>query len=288
MTEKELLTKLKEFQGIKPNSDWANWLLSNILSQKKEQVLIKPRITLASFSFIRHYQKALIPSVLILILASTFVFAQNTLPGNPLYAIKTTTQNIKIALAPQSSKPVVRMQIAKERLEDISKVTDQAQAIALMSQNIKNDLKNIPQELKTIPKKQVALKASQQVQEKTQELSNMVNQTNLDTKDKEELAQTVQETQNQVLALILETTEKINQCPSYLQTNLNNLQKYFTDNINLIATWPTDDITKIKVFIADISNDMKAGNCLEAMEKMESINQILQIHSLDLSTSTTK
>ncbi|NMB92442.1 MAG: hypothetical protein GYA31_02365 [Parcubacteria group bacterium] len=282
MTEKELLTKLKEFQGIKPNSDWANWLLNNILSQKKEQVSIKPRVTWASFSFLRHYQKVLIPSFFIFIFASTFVFAQNTLPGNPLYAVKTFTQNARIVLAPKDYKPVIRLQIAKSRLEDMAKVSDQEKEIALMSQNIKKDLATVPQELKAISKKQVALKVSQQVQQKTQEISNIVQQTNLENKDKDELEQTVQETQNQVLALIIQTTEEINQCPSFLQTNLNNLQQYFTDNINFLASWPADDITKIKVYIADISNDMKAGNCLEAMEKMESINQIIKIHSLDV------
>jgi len=38
----------------------------------------------------------------------------------------------------------------------------------------------------------------------------------------------VTETQNQVLALILETTEKINQCPSYLQNKLQDLQIILT------------------------------------------------------------
>jgi len=55
----------------------------------------------------------------------------------------------------------------------------------------------------------VALKTSQKVQEKTQNLTKLVAETNLKPAQKEELTNTVTETQNQVLALILETTEKL-------------------------------------------------------------------------------
>jgi len=284
MTEKELIDQLNKFQAIKPNSDWADWLLNNILSQKKEQVIIRPKVKLVSFSIFQRYEKVLIPAFFIFIFIATTGLAQTALPGNPLYPLKTATQNIKIALAPSEKKPIVRMQIAKERLEDIAKISDQEKTVTLMTQNIKQELNTIPQELKNISKKEVALKASQQVKEKGENLSNIVNQINLETQDKEELAKTVSDTQNQVLALILETTEKINQCPSYLQVNINNLQNYFNSNIDLVAQWPISDITKVKMYLVEIGDDMKAGNCLEAMDKIESINQLLQIHSLDSST----
>ena len=292
MTEKELIDQLNKFQAIKPNSDWADWLLNNILSQKKEQVVIRPKVKLVSFSirlrsgqaYITKYRKALVPAFLVLIFVSTVALAQTTLPGNVLYPAKILTQNIKLALASSDYKPVVRMQITKERLQDIARVSDQEQVVASLTQNIKQDLNAIPKELKNIPKKEIALKASQQVKEKGENLSNIVNQINLETQDKEELAKTVSDTQNQVLALILETTEKINQCPSYLQVNINNLQNYFNSNIDLVAQWPISDITKVKMYLVEIGDDMKAGNCLEAMDKIESINQLLQIHSLDSST----
>jgi len=47
--------------------------------------------------------------------------AQNSLPGNPLYPLKTLTQNARLALAPQSEKPVVRLEIAQARLEDLKR-----------------------------------------------------------------------------------------------------------------------------------------------------------------------
>jgi len=131
----------------------------------------------------------------------------------------------------------------------------------------------------------VALKTSQKVQEKTQNLTKLVAETNLKPAQKEELTNTVTETQNQVLALILETTEKINQCPSYLQNKLQDLQNYFNLHSQELTQWSAEDLTKVKLTLSEISNYLQAGNCLEAIDKIESINQILQIHSLDAPSS---
>jgi hypothetical protein len=290
MTEKELLNKLNEFKQIKPNQDWAHWLLSNILSQSSFVIASeakqsqKPKIHLVSFSFLHQYQKALVSAAFVVLFVSTFAFAQTTLPGNPLYSVKTLTQTARLFLTPKDYKPVVRMQITKVRLEDMAKITDQEQAIALMSQNIQKDLQTIPQELKNISKKQVTLKMSKQVQDEAKDLNNVISKTQLQSQDKDSLNQIAQDTQAQVLALIIDTQEEIDNCPSYLKDQLADLQKDFTAQTQNLLQWPPDDINKVRVLLADIDTDIKAGNCLEAMEKIESINQILQIHSLDSPT----
>jgi hypothetical protein len=248
--------------------------------------MIKPRVKLVSFSFIHQYQKALVSAAFVVLFISTFAFAQTALPGSSLYPVKTLTQTARLFLTPKDYKSVVRLQITKARLEDMAKITDQEQTIALMSQNIQKDLQAIPQELKNIQKKQKALDISKQVQNEAKDLNNIIAKTQLQSQDKEALEKTTQDTQAQVLALIIETTEEMNQCPSYLQDKLANLQKYFTDNVQTLIQWPIDDITKVRTLLADISNDIKAGNCLESLEKMESINQILQIHSLDIKVET--
>jgi hypothetical protein len=286
MLEKDLIEQLTQLQEIKPNKDWAHWLLSNILIKSHQEVMMKPRVKLVSFSFIHQYQKALVSSAFVILFISTFVFAQTTLPGNPLYPVKTLTQNARIALTPKDHKPVIRMQIAKNRLEDMAKVFDQEEKVALMAQNIKQDLNIIPEELKNISKKQVALQMSKQVQDEAKDLNNIISKTQLQSQDKDSLNQTVQDTQSQVLGLIIDTQEEIDNCPSDLKDKLANLQKYFTDNVQTLVQWPIDDITKVRTFLGDIDNDIKAGNCLEARAKIDSINQILQIHSLDIKVET--
>jgi len=284
MEEKEIIQKLSEFKKVKPNSDWAIWLKANILETKP--AFIKPRVKLAAFSFIPKYQKILVPSLLAFFFVFTFAFAQTSLPGDVLYPIKTLTQNAKIYFASENTKPIVRLEVAKARMEDLSKVENHEKEISAIFQNVQKDLEIVPQEIKKIDKKEVALDVSKKVQEESKDLQVIADKIPLRENDKQELTKTVENTQSQVLALIIETTDQINQCPSYLQTNLNNLQQYLVDNKDMIQFWPGDDFNKIKVYVSEISNYLKAGNCLEAMEKMESINQILQIHSLETSSST--
>lgn len=292
MDDKELIQQLKQFQSIKADKAWADWLLSNILSRvsdlssNSEKQSLKPKIKLVSFSFLYKYQKALIPAVLAIFFISTIALAQTSLPGNPLYTVKILTQDLRIALTPNDYKPVIRMQIAKSRLEDIAKTADKEKAVALLTQNIQKDLKNLPQELKNISPKVKTLDISKKVQNEVNNLNKIIAKTPLQASDKANLEKTTQETQNQVLSLILETEDKINNCPTYLQEKLAKLQTDFTNQMQTVNQWSPEEISKVRVLLAEVADNLKAGNCLEAMEKLESINQILQIHSLDIKVET--
>ena len=286
MQEKDLIKNLKDLKQIKPNQDWAFWLKSNILETKPQSHSYKPKVTLAIFSFIPKYQKVLIPSLMAFFFVFSFTFAQTTLPGNILYPIKTLTQNIKIHFASENTKPVVRLEIAKARMEDLSKVENHEKEISVIAKNIGRDLEIVPEEIKKINKKQVALNISKDVQERSKNLKNLADNISLEDKEREELNQSVENSQSQVLALIIQTTDDINQCPSYLQNKLEEIGKYFTDTEGKLHQWSSDDITKCKNLLLEASNAYKAGDCFTATDKIESINQLLSIHSLDVQVET--
>jgi len=286
MQEKDLIKNLKDLKQIKPNQDWAFWLKSNILETKPQSHLYKPKIKLAVFSFIPKYQKVLIPSLMAFFFVFSFTFAQTTLPGNILYPIKTLTQNIKIHFASENTKPVVRLEIAKARMEDLSKVENHEKEISVIAKNIGRDLEIVPEEIKKINKKQVALNVSKDIQERSKNLKNLADNISLEDKEREELNQSVENSQSQVLALIIQTTDDINQCPSYLQNKLEEIGKYFTDTEGKLYQWSSDDITKCKNLLLEASNAYKAGDCFTATDKIESINQLLSIHSLDVQVET--
>jgi len=156
MQEKDLIKELKDLKQIKPNQDWAFWLKSNILQTKPQNGLYnKPKVKLAVFSFISKYQKVAVPSLLAFFLVSSFAFAQTALPGSVLYPIKTLTQNAKIYLASENTKPIVRLEVAKTRMEDLSKVENHQKEISAVIQDVQKDLEIVPQEIKKINKKQV-------------------------------------------------------------------------------------------------------------------------------------
>jgi len=287
MQEKDLIKELKDLKQIKPNQDWAFWLKSNILQTKPQNGLYsKPKVKLAVFSFISKYQKIAVPSLLAFFLVSSFAFAQTTLPGNVLYPIKTLTQNAKIYLASENTKPLIRLEVAKARMEDLSKVENHEKEISVIAKNIGKDLEIVPEEIKKIDKKQVALNVSRDIQERSKDLKAMADKISLGEKEREELNKSVEDSQSQVFALIIETTEEINQCPSSLQNKLEGIGEYFTVNQNVLYQWPSSDIIKCKNLLSEASNAYKAGDCLTAMEKIESINQLLSIHSLDVQVET--
>jgi hypothetical protein len=287
MQEKDIIKKISEFKKIQPNHDWVIWLKANILEIKPQNLLHeKPRVRLASFSFINKYQKAFIPAFLGLFFVFSFSFAQTTLPGNILYPIKTLTQDAKIYLASENTKPVVRLEVAKARMEDLSKVQNHEQEISEIVKIIKKDLGLVPQEIKKIDKKQIALDVSKDVQERSKDLQVMADKIILEENDKEELSRTVKNAQSQVLALIMETTEEINQCPSFLSNDLVELGERFTDIQNAMIQLPNDEIIKMKNLLIEASASLKAGDCLAAMEKIESINQLLSFLSLDVQVET--
>jgi len=286
MQEKDLIKKLQDLKQIKPDTDWAFWLKSNILQTEPNNLYNKPRVKLAVFSYISKYQKVAIPSLLAFFLVSSFAFAQTTLPGNVLYPIKTLTQNAKIYLASENTKPVVRLEVAKARMEDLSKIENHEKEISAITQNVRKDLEIVTQEIKKINKKQVALNVSKDIQERSKNLKELADKISLDDKEREEFNKDEENYQSQVLALIIETTEEINQCPSYLKDKLVDFGKYFIETEEGSYQWSQDDIIKSRNLFIEANDAFKAGDCLTAIDKIESVNQLLSIYSLDVQVET--
>lgn len=287
MSEKDLIQKLESFKEIKPNADWAVWLKAHILqTQPQSGWYQKPKVKLAVFSFVQKYQKVLAPSLLAVFLFSSLTLAQTALPGDALYPVKTLAQNAKIYLASEKSKPVVRLEVAKARLEDLSKVQDNQEEVSAIAKNVRKDLEALPQEIKKIEKKQVALDVSKDVREKSQDLQALADKISLNDVEKEELNKSVEDSQSQILALIIQTTDEINQCPTYLQENIADLQAYFTDVEAGLYVWSREDIMQALNLLVEANDAFQAGDCLTAMERIESINQLLLIYSLEVQVET--
>lgn len=283
MLETELIEKLKEFQKIKPTKSWVDFIFIKITSLKivpKERVFYKARVTKQSL-FFPQYKIAFAAFAFFFIVFSSIAFANYSLPGSPFYPLKILIQEAKIAIAPIKEKPLVRLEIAKERLNDWSKVKPtNNEKITELTNKLKEEINSVPEEIKKIEKKQVVLNLSQKVKEKNEELQNIVDKSLLDKEVKENLNSAILESQNKVLSLITETTEFINNCPTYLEEKINNLKQYFFVNENL-TNWTPEEIIKVRTLLVEIEKFMKAGNCLEAIEKIESIEKIMKIHSLE-------
>lgn len=278
MEDKEIIEKIKELKAVKPTKEWAFWLKSNILEKGKQEELVrKPQFKLVSWRFVSRYSKVWIPSLLAVFFVFSFAYAQFTLPGNIFYPLKTVAQNARIYLAPANQKPVVRLEIAKARLNDLMKVRNHQQAVALVIQNTQENLKNVPEDIKNIPSKKLSLLVSQRAQNNYQDISQMVKKTNLSSTEKAKLNQAIKDSQKEVLTYAMNTSEELNQCPSSLESQLVELSAYF-NTPEVFHNWSIEDISKVKSLLTKVSDDLKKGECLKAKDKMESIHQLLLIH----------
>lgn len=285
MLETELIQKLKEFQKIKPSKDWADFVFFKITSLNSyPKVALPPKIKFIKNLYLFSQYRITFASLAILfVLFFSVAFAKNSLPGSPFYPLKIAIQNTKIALAPEKEKPLVRLEVAKERLNDLAKVKSANEKVVELTNKLKQEINFIPEEIKKIEKKQIVLNLSEKVKEKNEELKNIVDKSQLNQETKEDLNSVISESQNKVLSLITETSEFINNCPTYLEEKINNLKNYFFQNENL-TNWTPEEIIKVRALLTEIEKFMKAGNCLEAIEKIESIEKLMKIHSLEPSS----
>ncbi len=271
----DLIQKLEEFQEIKAPKEWVDILFLKITSLKEKPKVTPPPIKAKtiSFNFLNpKYRFAFASLIVFLVFSSVLVYAQNTLPGNPLYPFKTLTQDIQISLAPKNQKPIVKLEVAKARLNDLLKINSSL-GKENITQKLKEEITLIPEEVKNLEKKKVVLDVSLKVKEKNTELKNIIEKSPLKEDIKKDLNLALKDSENKVLAIINETSEIINNCPSYLEEKLNYLKDYFFDNNNLVS-WTPEKIIKAKALLIEIEKSMKIGNCLEAIEKIESIEKL--------------
>lgn len=125
MTEKELISKLQELKKIEPQKDWVFLTKSYILNQNFEQEQIKevrPSIISIFQWLVLKPKPALISLVALGLVISTFSFAQNTLPGDPLYSLKIISEKAQSVFVPEKEKPKFALAITDKRLEELDKV----------------------------------------------------------------------------------------------------------------------------------------------------------------------
>lgn len=287
MTDEELKQQSVKLKQIKPNKVWADLLLKNVMTQvaKKEvqSLASKPKVAPASASYLfSRYRIALTALGLLLIFGVSMTVAQNSLPGSAFYPLKLLSQDLKVALAPEPAKSLVKLTTVEERVKDLAQTEDREEVVQKIAQGVKEDLKNLPADVQKNKDKTAVLDISKKVQEKNEELQKVITESNLQPIIKEDLQNTLAETQDKILALITETTNAISSCPEYLTTNLEKISSYF-QNSEVLANWSVDEVTQVRILLGEVDKNLKASNCLEAMAKIESINQLLQIHSWETS-----
>jgi hypothetical protein len=133
MDEKYLICKIKELRKIKPSKDWVVCTKVRILGEVPDA---EPKfISILEFFprlVYRHNRLAFAGLIVFAFLAGTFTFAQNSLPGDPIFVFKKITEKSREILASEQDLPKVQLEFANKRLEELNEIakTNQIKKLA--------------------------------------------------------------------------------------------------------------------------------------------------------------
>lgn len=121
MTDKQLISKIKELREIKPSKDWVVSLKIGILGKEQERFSWG---FIREIGFIFQYKKALATVAVFGVLLAIFGVAQNALPGDTLYPLKKITERSRTLFSPEGSQSRLVFEVANKRLDDLTRVAE--------------------------------------------------------------------------------------------------------------------------------------------------------------------
>lgn len=156
MTEPELIKKIQELKRMRPRKDWV--VLTKRELFREETPSLKERLSILEIfpRLLPYYKPAFATFVFlgILIIATAFTLAQNTLPGDSLYSLKRISEEGRVVFVSEEGKPKAQLELANKRLEELTKVveTKQTKKLAPAIEEFQASLSQAAENLKE-PKK---------------------------------------------------------------------------------------------------------------------------------------
>lgn len=126
MYEKDLILKIASLKNIKPKHDWVVLTKANILGAEEYQVLREAQVSpvtrvLSHFRYLNHPVLAMATIALFVFGAVFTQQAQNSLPGDTLYSVRSVVERAQFGLSSQEQS-LVYMELANRRLDDLKKI----------------------------------------------------------------------------------------------------------------------------------------------------------------------
>jgi hypothetical protein len=225
MEEKDLIEQIKALKAVKPDEKWVfstkMTILSGLMAQERG---LNP--TFASFLTGRSMKLTYSLVVLAMCVGGFTAFAKNSLPGNPLYAFKLSAQNTMVAVAPKSIRTNLKLAFTQAKITDLQKVSN-SQMAETIAQGVVADLNSVSAEIKTETNPKLALSVSKSVKTQTEKML-----TSLSTAPSKSqvavatITDSVNKTDAQAYAIMVESQDKIDFCPSYISDEFELIKLY--------------------------------------------------------------
>ena len=116
LTEKQLISKIKDLRQIKPSQNWVSFTKSQILGEDEKKGFA-PFLNFGGFRL-----KFAMASIMTLVLMlGSFGVLEHSLPGDLLYSVRSAFHKVQTALIPEQEKPAYQLKLANDRLDDLAK-----------------------------------------------------------------------------------------------------------------------------------------------------------------------
>lgn len=267
MEEKDLIEQLKALKSIKPDEHWVFATKMSIMGQivAKERDL---NPTFASFLGSRSMKLTYSLVVLAMSLGGFTAFAKNSLPGDNLYAFKLSAQKAMIAMAPQSQKTTLKLAFAQDKIMDLQKAKTPAMA-EILAQGIASDLNEVSYNVQNDNNPKTALSTSRSIKTKTEKMLSSLSTAPAKSQEAAiKIAESINKTDAQVNAIIIASENKINNCPSYISEQLDNITNFLSTN----AISQTEK-EQISIKIVEATDNLKDKDCLKALINLDEITK---------------
>jgi hypothetical protein len=133
MDEKALINKIKELKEIKPNNNWVISTKFMILGQEQEKSSLISVLEFFPKLVLRNSKLAFALVMVFGFITGSFTLAQNSLPGDPFFALKKITEKSAMALTSEKNIPMAQLQLVSKRLDELNKIakTNQMKKLSL-------------------------------------------------------------------------------------------------------------------------------------------------------------
>lgn len=164
--ETELVAKIKKLRSIEPRKEWV-FLTKKRLFEEINSKSFFHNEKWGIFETIFRYKYATASLIVVLLMGSIFVSAQQSLPGDLFYPIKKIAERARLAVVPKQDQPTLQLEYANQQLENLVKIAEKKRVkkLAPLIEEYQDNVSEAAKILKKIENPDV-----EKIVEKTKEL----------------------------------------------------------------------------------------------------------------------
>lgn len=271
MKKAEIIKHLQQLKDIKPDSDWL--LLSKRALMAKIATLEPKMEKEPVFVFSWQYKLGAVIASLLILISGAVGFAQSASVDSPLYGLKIFSQKAAISLAPKECQLDLRMVLTQRVINDLNNKANTYSHQLALETAIQN-LDDLTLQIKNISHPQTVALLTERIQNEATKVKDNLKQIPTNKPETvakvEKMENQLQAIENRVFTLKTEAEEKIQQCPIYLEKDINYLNEKI-DALNLSAEAKMNALNSLK----QANELLEANHCVDALVILETLQKEL-------------